>query len=117
MIIFPELSLDHFRENIKLSNYGWIHFEARKTTKELLDFVNSEREKHGFNFKISVEIEKIGQGFENLFHLADLVFVSKDYSVHSGATSPADAVDIFKHKIRKGIFNISFIKKYLEDER
>ena len=99
---FAELSLTQFRESIDLSRYSWIHFEGRKTTKELVSFVEAERLKSDLKLKVSVEIEKTDRGLEGLFGWADLAFVSKDFSKHSGAGSAQEAVRMFKDKLRKG---------------
>ena len=98
----PELGLSHFRDSIDLSQYSWIHFEGRKPTKDLVSFVEDERLRAGLKLKVSVEVEKTDRGLESLFGLADLVFVSKDFSKHSGAGSASEAVRMFKNRLRKG---------------
>ena len=93
--------MPHFVERIILSEYSWIHFEARGVVKQMLEFV--EQQKPKLNVKVSVEIEKIGQGFENLFDLADLVFLSKDFACHEGGAKSADeAINFYKDRLRTG---------------
>ena len=101
---FSELSITAFRESADLTKYNWIHFEGRPTmtTFDLVRFVNEERLVRGLRFTVSVEIEKADHGLEALLPLADLVFVSKDFSKFSGAQSSKEAVGILKNRIAKG---------------
>jgi hypothetical protein len=88
-------------ERINLSDYSWIHFEARGVVKQMLQYIQEQKSK--LNVKVSVEIEKNDQGFENLLDLADLVFLSKDFATHEGGAKSADeAIEIFKDRLRKG---------------
>jgi hypothetical protein len=71
--LFSELSLSQFRERADLTQYSWVHFEGRKGTEELVNFVNEERLMNDLRLTVSVEIEKTDRGLDSLFPLADLV--------------------------------------------
>ena len=54
--------------------FSWIHLEGRnrETLLEVLKYLNEAKQT-----KFSVEVEKVGRGFEDFIPLADIVFVSK----------------------------------------
>ena len=54
--------------------FSWIHLEGRnrETLLEVLKYLNQAKQT-----KFSVEVEKVGRGFEDFIPYADIVFVSK----------------------------------------
>ena len=54
--------------------FSWIHLEGRnrETLLEVLKYLNQAKQ-----IKFSVEVEKVGRGFEDFIPWADIVFVSK----------------------------------------
>ena len=54
--------------------FSWIHLEGRnrETLLEVLKYLNQAK-----LTKFSVEVEKVGRGFEDFIPWADIVFVSK----------------------------------------
>ena len=54
--------------------FSWIHLEGRnrETLLEVLKYLNQAKQT-----KFSVEVEKVGRGFEDFIPWADIVFVSK----------------------------------------
>ena len=46
--------------------------------------------------RISIEIEKANQGFEELIPYADVIFISKDVSKSNCAKNLKEALDIFQ---------------------
>ena len=49
---------------------------------------------------MSVEVEKVNQGFEDLITQADLVFVSKEVSKANGAKNLEEVLKVFASKLR-----------------
>ena len=54
--------------------FSWIHLEGRnrETLLEVLKYLHEAKQT-----KFSVEVEKVGRGFEDFIPWADIVFVSK----------------------------------------
>ena len=72
----PELTVNQFRSLIEanLENYSWIHFEGRNKDS-IPDMVKILE---GSGCPVSVEIEKVGRGYEELIPFGDVVIISKD---------------------------------------
>ena len=94
----PEVSLAHFKENVNLDDYSWIHFEGRnlENVKQMIAYVRESK----VQVTISVEVEKIKRNFEELIPLGDIVFVSKDVALNHGAKNKIEAIELFKNKVR-----------------
>ena len=94
----PEISLADFQQNVKLDEYSWIHFEGRTKSGErphvnqILNYLISERESKGYSYKLSIELEKTYEGLKDLAILADVVFVSKEFSGYVGSQTPEGKV-------------------------
>ena len=69
----PELRLQDFQK-INLSKYLWVHLEGRNR-ENLLQILQFLRDKE--QVKFSVEVEKVGRGFEDFIPFPDLVLISK----------------------------------------
>lgn len=109
----PELKLKNF-EVIDLSQYSWVHFEGRgfPHLKEIVLHTSRVREDKNLKFKISVEFEKpkryndlISSG---IAELADILFISKEFSSHLGFTSAQETVENIKRILRLN-HNVSII--------
>jgi len=94
----PELTLSDVQQ-VDLSLYSWVHVEGRNKEKvlEILNYLRTENK-----VRFSVEVEKVGRGFEEFIPFADLVFVSKDVSLAHGCTTMEEAVRYFYKQIRVG---------------
>ncbi len=96
----PELSAVDFEAKIlpHLCDYDWIHFEGRNKdeVKLMIDSVRSASK----DIVISVEVEKVGRGFEELIPFGDVVFVSKDVAKEHGAKDKEAAIRIFRDQLR-----------------
>lgn len=100
---FPILTYKHFAK-LQLSNYSWIHFEARNVleTSQMIEMVlkyndslTSEREKN--IIKISLELEKCDR---NLLTLCakklDYIFLGRTMAEYLGWSSATEAVYGFR---------------------
>jgi len=72
----PELSYADFK-NIPLTDFDWIHFEARNTDQTLL-MLQRVKEKAS-HIPCSLEIEKQRDNLEQLYPYADMLIFSKTY--------------------------------------
>lgn len=52
------------------------------------------------NSLVSVELEKTYDGVEKLGYMADVIFVSKEFSHHMGESTPIEMVERFRKHIR-----------------
>ena len=55
------------------------------------------------SIRISIEIEKSNQGFEDLIPYADVIFISKDVSESNCASTLKEALEFFKRYVHKHI--------------
>ena len=57
-----------------MENYSWVHFEGRN--KDSIPAMVECLE--GSGCPVSIEVEKVGRGYEELIPFGDVVMVSKD---------------------------------------
>ena len=73
---------------------SWIHFEGRTKSgerphvNEIMKYLIEKRKKHGYAYRLSIELEKTYEGLKDLAILADVVFVSKEFAGYMGSKSP-----------------------------
>ncbi len=94
-----ELTLEDFEQRITLDEYDWIHFEGRNldNVKAMIRHVRSARP----GLTVSVEVEKVGRGHEELLPLGDVAVVSKDVARANGASTMGEAVETFRGKLSR----------------
>lgn len=82
----PEYDFESFRR-IDLDAVDWLHFEGRNVaeTAKMLRHARQQNPK----LRISVEIEKPREGIEQLFAGPSVLFFSKNYMDHCGASNPS----------------------------
>jgi len=115
----PEITLEDFK-TLDLSQYSWIHFEGgfhsrlahrtyiqgrtksgeRPHVSQIIEHVIAQRDHLGLNLKVSVELEKTYIGVEKLGYMADVIFVSKEFSHKMGQATPEAMVKEFRSHIR-----------------
>ena len=84
-----ELQASEFT-NLNLSQYNWLHFEARDCTQQLKMLQYAQT----FNSPISIELEKKRDAIETVIPFADFLFISKPFAESQGFNS---AYDCIKH--------------------
>uniref|UniRef100_A0A182P9A2 Carbohydrate kinase PfkB domain-containing protein n=1 Tax=Anopheles epiroticus TaxID=199890 RepID=A0A182P9A2_9DIPT len=96
----PELTFEQF-QNVNLWDYGWIHFEGRRNTPEIVRMIrfvlawNNQTESK--KVKISVELEKPRHSnLELLVDGIDVVFVGKDFARFLGHENAREAIAALK---------------------
>jgi len=96
----PELTVDQFQSMIEanVENYSWVHFEGRN--KDSIPGMVKCLE--GSGCPVSIEVEKVGRGYEDLIPFGDVVMVSKDVAKHHGANTMTEALNVFKSKLKPG---------------
>ena len=94
----PELTLKDLQA-VPLDGLAWVHLEGRNRTNLLamLDYLANQD-----SVKVSVEVEKVGRGFEDFIPLADVVFVSKDVAMAHGCRDKEAAIAYFRPRLRAG---------------
>lgn len=102
----PELTIQELKL-LDLSNYDWIHLEARKNVDDIREFIRRVRsEDLGRKITISVEIEK---PFESrtvfLQDDVDYFFVSKDYARMKGANDLKEGIELITDLVATGNLN------------
>jgi len=87
----PELTVKQFRSLIEgnLENYSWVHFEGRN--KDSIPAMVECLE--GSGCPVSIEVEKVGRGYEELIPFGDVVMVSKDVAKYVHPPSPLKSKD------------------------
>jgi ketohexokinase len=93
----PELTTKDFSDRIDVSNYRWIHLEARKNIDEVVGMVryirSSDPERR---VTVSVELEKPTSSRDMMWDEdVDYFICSKDYAKFQGAQDPSSALDLF----------------------
>ena len=83
----PEYPSRQF-DNIELSSLDWIHFEGRNLD-ELATMMKRVR-KNEPNLSVSLEVEKVREGIEELFPLADVLMFSREYALRQRAHSASE---------------------------
>ncbi|CAD5205421.1 unnamed protein product [Bursaphelenchus okinawaensis] len=92
----PEINADEFEETFpNFDDFSWIHFEGRNFD-QLAKMISYCRTKIGHSkCKISVELEKIREfdWYTKIIPLADVIFMSKDFSRKLGFNSMEEAIN------------------------
>ena len=67
------MTLEDFKK-IDLTKYLWVHLEGRNKENllQILEFLTNQDQ-----VRFSVEVEKVGRGFEEFIQFPDLVLISK----------------------------------------
>lgn len=78
----PEYPFRQFRA-IDLDPLDWVHFEGRNLTE--VEQMMMHVRKTQPNLTLSLEAEKVREGIDRLFPLADLIMFSRDYALHQRA--------------------------------
>ncbi len=80
----PEYSFFEFKK-INLQDFDWLHFEGRniEQTDKMMCYVKQNYPQ----LTISVELEKVRDGIENLLEYADLIIFSRHYAQTKGFSS------------------------------
>ncbi|KAF6026618.1 KHK [Bugula neritina] len=104
----PELSFSIFTgASLNFSLYKWIHFEGRydyQDTHLSIQHCRDVKDSKGYDFKISVEIEKASAKLERLLDSpADYIFISKDFSIMMGYADMMQAVAGFSQRVKSGV--------------
>lgn len=93
---FPILKFQHF-QNLKLSNYKWIHFEGRNVTEtsqmiwEIRKYRKQAKDRGEEFITVSVELERQDMDLLALARIADIVILSKDMSEFLGWSTHYEA--------------------------
>ncbi|KAF4525618.1 hypothetical protein B566_EDAN001217 [Ephemera danica] len=87
-----ELSREQFKK-VKFQDYQWIHFEGRNV-EVIMDVLKEIDAIEAGRPRTSVELEKPYRELDVLIPLADLVFLSREYSESRGWTSGEQAVTL-----------------------
>ncbi|XP_074657225.1 uncharacterized protein LOC141910388 [Tubulanus polymorphus] len=105
----PEVKFEEFVEKIDLKSgkYKWIHFQGRPAENDILKMLQHVDEWNktasiNERIKTSVEIEVDRDSLVVLLDAADYVFISKEYAIHKGFSSPEYALAGFAEKVRSG---------------
>ncbi len=80
----PELTTSDFSK-LPLADYGWIHFEGRNV-ENVAEMAGIARRAA----RVSAEVEKLGRIYDDILPSADVVFVSKEFSVSKGESHFVD---------------------------
>lgn len=83
----PEYGFDAFKK-IDLAVYDWLHFEGRNITELERMMTHARSTQPGL--RISLEVEKVREGIEQLFPYADLLLFSREYAQHCNADGAQD---------------------------
>ncbi|CAD5207802.1 unnamed protein product [Bursaphelenchus xylophilus] len=98
-----EITAKEFEEKFTdLSEYSWIHFEGRNFDEldKIIEYCKAKIDKN--RCKISVELEKIRDfdWYTKIIPLADVIFISKDFSRNLGFNSMNEAINGFVERFR-----------------
>lgn len=100
----PELTTENFKV-IDLMEYSWVHFEGRgfPHLKEIVSHAYTIRKEKNLDFKISIEFEKPQRSSHlissGIAKMADVLFISKDFSSHLGFKSANETVKHVKNTL------------------
>ncbi|XP_074438423.1 ketohexokinase isoform X4 [Larus michahellis] len=101
----PDVTARDF-ERVDLSQYKWIHWEARNAGEQAAMVRRVERHNQsrpaGERVRISVEVEKPREELLPLMALGHVVFISKDLAQHFGYRSAAEALRGLRHRVQPG---------------
>jgi len=91
----PEYAAEKFAV-IDLTAFDWLHFEGRNLPA-LGEMLRHAR-KTAPQLPLSLEVEKVRDGIEELFPLVDLLLFSRDYALQQGASDAADFLQQMKQR-------------------
>ncbi|XP_063278344.1 ketohexokinase isoform X1 [Prinia subflava] len=101
----PDVTARHF-ERVDLSQYKWIHFEARNAAEQGAMLERVERHNRAAaperRVRISVELEKPREELLPLMGRGHVVFISKDLARHFGYQSAREALQGLRGRIQTG---------------
>ncbi|NWI55469.1 KHK Ketohexokinase, partial [Calyptomena viridis] len=101
----PDVTARDF-ERVDLSQYKWIHFEARNDVEQgaMLDRVerHNRTAAPGQRIQISVELEKPREELMPLMRRGHVVFISKDLARYLGYRSAPEALQGLRGRIQPG---------------
>ncbi|XP_051471482.1 ketohexokinase isoform X2 [Apus apus] len=101
----PDVTAHDF-EKVDLSQYKWIHWEARNAAEQVEMMRRVERHNRsreaGERVRTSVEVEKPREELLELMGLGDVVFISKDLAQHFGYHSAPEALRGLRSRVRPG---------------
>ncbi|KFO53828.1 Ketohexokinase, partial [Corvus brachyrhynchos] len=101
----PDVTARDF-ERVDLSQYKWIHFEARNAAEQGAMLERVERHNRaaapGRRVRISVELEKPREELLPLMGRGHVVFISKDLARHFGYQSAPEALRGLRGHIQPG---------------
>ncbi|NXD70236.1 KHK Ketohexokinase, partial [Eolophus roseicapillus] len=101
----PDVTARDF-EQVDLSQYKWIHWEARNAAEQAVMMQRVERHNRARppedRVRTSVELEKPREEHLPLMGLGDVVFISKDLAQHFGYRSAPEALQGLRSRIQPG---------------
>ncbi|NXU94793.1 KHK Ketohexokinase, partial [Xiphorhynchus elegans] len=101
----PDVTARDF-ERVDLSQYKWIHFEARNAAEQGAMLERVERHNRaaapGQRVRTSVELEKPREELLPLMGRGQVVFISKDLAQHFGYHSAPEALQGLRGRIQSG---------------
>ncbi|KAM9018212.1 ketohexokinase isoform 1-T1 [Ara ararauna] len=101
----PDVTAHDF-EQVDLSRYKWIHWEARNATEQAVMMQRVEQYNRARppedRVRISVELEKPREEHLLLMGLGDVVFISKDLAQHFGYRSAPEALQGLRSRVQPG---------------
>ncbi|XP_043918287.1 ketohexokinase isoform X1 [Protopterus annectens] len=105
----PDVTAEDF-EKVNLSNYKWIHWEARNASEQVKMIQQVEHYNASVSsdqkITISVEIEKPREDLYQMFSYGEVVFVSKEVARDFGYESACAAVKGLYSRVKKGAYLI-----------
>ncbi|NXN06397.1 KHK Ketohexokinase, partial [Indicator maculatus] len=101
----PDVTAHDF-ERVDLSQYKWIHWEARNAAEQVAMIRRVEQYNQSRpaaeRVRISVEVEKPRQELLQLMGLGHVVFISKDLAQHLGYQSAPEALQGLRSRVQPG---------------
>ncbi|XP_065487937.1 ketohexokinase isoform X3 [Caloenas nicobarica] len=101
----PDVTARDF-ERVDLSQYKWIHWEARNAEEQAAMIRRVEQHNRarpaGERVRISVEVEKPREELLPLLGLGHVVFISKDLAQHFGYRSAPEALQGLYDRVQPG---------------
>ncbi|KAM9563652.1 ketohexokinase isoform 1-T1 [Guaruba guarouba] len=101
----PDVTARDF-EQVDLSQYKWIHWEARNAAEQAVMMQRVEQYNRARppedRVRISVELEKPREEHLLLMGLGDVVFISKDLAQHFGYRSAPEALQGLRSRVQPG---------------
>ncbi|XP_033917054.1 ketohexokinase isoform X1 [Melopsittacus undulatus] len=101
----PDVTARDF-EQVDLSQYKWIHWEARNAAEQAVMMQRVEQHNRARppedRIRTSVELEKPREELLLLMGLGDVVFISKDLAQHFGYRSAPEALQGLRSRVQPG---------------